>query len=297
MPVCVGVSRHRVVTPALAARARRSSATGKCGRFSGTSRPATCCRRSWCCRRDPGNCEKKKKRARNRSSAFFGDPTSDRACRPAYGKRSPKPNLKTRKTKILAQTLARNPRLTLGVVRDYVARQLERESAAIDEDRQAIAAYTAETERLRAEARQIQTQARVFQATKCLACAAPLEPPAVHFLCSHSFHQRCLGDRDCPACAPANARALELKRSMEAAAGEHEAFFSALQARPPLPPFSPCLIPPPLPPPATPSRVPTATSPVASPPSGLVLHFLLQGAPDGFAVVADFFGRGQLSSS
>lgn len=37
--------------------------------------------------------------------------------------------------------------------------------------------------------RDLKTQARVFQNNRCSACQAPLDLPAVHFLCMHSFHQ------------------------------------------------------------------------------------------------------------
>jgi vacuolar protein sorting-associated protein 11 len=89
-------------------------------------------------------------------------------------------------------------------------------------------------------------RARTFQLMKCSACSNPLDLPATHFLCMHSFHQRCLGDneRECPLCAPANRTILEIKRSQEANAARHDQFFRQLEA-----------------------------------------------ADDGFAVVADYFGR------
>ena len=53
---------------------------------------------------------------------------------------------------VVLQELAKNPALPLGVVRDYVARQLAAESAAIEQDRAQIAKLAAETAALRAEA-------------------------------------------------------------------------------------------------------------------------------------------------
>ena len=43
---------------------------------------------------------------------------------------------------------------------------------------------------------------------KCSACSSPLDLPAVHFLCMHSFHRGCLADADaeCPVCAPQRRR-------------------------------------------------------------------------------------------
>lgn len=73
-----------------------------------------------------------------------------------------------------------------------------------------------------AQVRDLQTQARVFQNNRCSACQAPLDLPAVHFLCMHSFHQRCLGDneRECVKCAPENRTVMEIKRSLEASAAD-----------------------------------------------------------------------------
>ena len=41
-----------------------------------------------------------------------------------------------------------------------------------------------------------------FQGLKCHQCTSGLSLPAVHFLCMHSFHQRCVADseQECPKC-------------------------------------------------------------------------------------------------
>ena len=100
------------------------------------------------------------------------------------------------------------------------------------------------------ELKDLKTQARVFQNSKCSACSAPLELPAVHFLCMHSFHSRCLGEneRECPICTPQNYTILDMKRSQRASIAEPDKFFTQLQH------------------------------------SG-----------DGFAVVAEYFGRGLMN--
>ena len=33
---------------------------------------------------------------------------------------------------------------------------------------------------------------RVFHVTQCSACGGGLDLPAVHFMCNHSYHQRCV---------------------------------------------------------------------------------------------------------
>ena len=65
-------------------------------------------------------------------------------------------------------------------------------------------------------------QARVFQSSKCALTGAPLELPAVHFLCGHAFNLRSLGenDRECPLCATQFRAVLDIRDSLRAGAAE-----------------------------------------------------------------------------
>lgn len=88
-----------------------------------------------------------------------------------------------------------------------------------------------ETATMRAEVQELRSHARIFQLSKCTACTSALDLPAVHFLCMHSFHQRCLGDneKECPVCVPANRHVLDMKRNLEANADDHDTFFQLLR--------------------------------------------------------------------
>ncbi|KAL2635425.1 hypothetical protein R1flu_006904 [Riccia fluitans] len=132
---------------------------------------------------------------------------------------------------IVLQKLAKNATLTLSVVKDYIARQIQQETRYIDEDRRAIEKYQEETATMRAEVHELKTNARVFQLSKCTACTSALDLPAVHFLCMHSFHQRCLGDneKECPICAPTYRQVLDLRRNLEQNAGDHDTFFQLVR--------------------------------------------------------------------
>jgi len=131
------------------------------------------------------------------------------------------------------QALARNPTLPVSLVRDYVARELERDARAAEADRAAVARLAGETAALRAEAARLRTRPRVFQNSRCAASGAPLELPVAHFMCGHSFNLRSLGDtpgdRECPLCAPELARALDVRRHLRRGAGEQDAFFRELR--------------------------------------------------------------------
>ncbi|KAK7350509.1 hypothetical protein VNO77_09207 [Canavalia gladiata] len=133
---------------------------------------------------------------------------------------------------IVLQTLSRNPCLTLSVIKDYIARKLEQESKMIEEDRQAIEKYQEDTLTMRKEIQDLRTNARIFQLSKCTACTFTLDLPAVHFMCMHSFHLRCLGDneKECPECAPEYRSVLEMKRNLEQNSKDQDRFFQQVKS-------------------------------------------------------------------
>ncbi|CAL0304410.1 unnamed protein product [Lupinus luteus] len=132
---------------------------------------------------------------------------------------------------IVLQTLSRNPCLTLSVIKDYIARKLEQESKMIEEDRQAIDKYQEDTLSMRKEIQDLRTNARIFQLSKCTACTFTLDLPAVHFMCMHSFHLRCLGDneKECPECAPEYRSVIEMKRNLEQNSKDQDRFFQQVK--------------------------------------------------------------------
>lgn len=132
---------------------------------------------------------------------------------------------------VVIQTLSKNPCLTLSVVKDYIARKLEQESKLIEEDRKSIEKYQEDTVAMRKETQELRTTAKIFQLSKCTACTFTLDLPAVHFMCMHSFHLRCLGDneKECPECAPEYRSVLETKRNLEQNAKDQDQFFQQVK--------------------------------------------------------------------
>ncbi|KAK3370816.1 hypothetical protein B0T24DRAFT_627120 [Lasiosphaeria ovina] len=129
----------------------------------------------------------------------------------------------------VVQALSQNAVATMGMIKPYLARRIERERRDIAENRRDVAAFRAETDQRRAEIADLGSKPAVFQATRCHQCALPLELPAVHFLCKHSFHQRCLRggtgvDGECPLCERDNATIRALKKSQDENAERHELF-------------------------------------------------------------------------
>ncbi|CAI9266352.1 unnamed protein product [Lactuca saligna] len=110
-------------------------------------------------------------------------------------------------------------------------KKLEHESKLIEEDRRMIDKYQEETLTMRKEIQDLRTNARIFQLSKCSACTFTLDLPAVHFMCMHSFHQRCLGDneKECPECAPEYRSVVEMKRNLEQNSKNQDQFFKQVK--------------------------------------------------------------------
>lgn len=147
------------------------------------------------------------------------------------------------------QTLSQNRVATMGLVHAYLAKTIERERAEISANRKLISTYRADTAGKANEIEQLATKPVSFSATRCSACGGTLDLPIVHFLCKHSFHQRCLnvsgtgnrggngagveGDEDeddveCPLCSANNATVKAIKRAQEESAERNDLFADAL---------------------------------------------------------------------
>ncbi|RIA82013.1 hypothetical protein C1645_881286 [Glomus cerebriforme] len=131
----------------------------------------------------------------------------------------------------VVQALSRNSVATLGMVKSYLGKRIELEKKEAQADMKLIQSYREETEKKRKEIDDLKTVARIFQVTKCTGCRGTLDLPAIHFLCRHSFHQRCLpdNDRECPQCAIQHRMISEIRRAQEENAEKHELFFEQLK--------------------------------------------------------------------
>ncbi|BGP53141.1 hypothetical protein JCM8202_004725 [Rhodotorula sphaerocarpa] len=128
----------------------------------------------------------------------------------------------------VVQILSKNSTASLGLVRDYLKRQLLAEKQETESDQALIASYRSETAKKRKEIQELSdpNAPRIFQVTRCSACGGQLDLPAVHFMCRHSYHQRCLGENEshCPNCARTHGVIREIRNSNAQLAGQHGAF-------------------------------------------------------------------------
>ncbi|KAH8677781.1 vacuolar protein sorting protein-like protein [Xylariales sp. PMI_506] len=133
------------------------------------------------------------------------------------------------------QTLSTNAVATMGMIKPYLQETISRERREIATNRRQIRSFRKETEQKRTEIQELGSKPAVFQAQRCPGCGGTLELPVVHFLCKHSFHQRCLkqsgdeGETECPVCAGGNRAVRAMKQSQEERAGRHDLFKDALE--------------------------------------------------------------------
>ncbi|KAI1816656.1 vacuolar protein sorting protein-like protein, partial [Poronia punctata] len=136
------------------------------------------------------------------------------------------------------QTLGSNAVATMGMIKPYLHETITRERREIATNKRQIASFRKETEQKRVEIAELGSKPAVFQAQRCPGCGAMLDLPVVHFLCKHSFHQRCLkveagageeGDKtECPVCATNNSAVRAMKRGQDERAERHDLFRDAL---------------------------------------------------------------------
>lgn len=149
------------------------------------------------------------------------------------------------------QALSNNAVVTMGRVKKYLSDNIDRERKDIStvwtllircdqcktnnfvQNRRLISSYKSETATKQQELDNLASQPVVFQSRRCQSCAGTLDLPTVHFLCRHSFHERCLNRVDdeaqCPVCAPTNSTLRAIRQRQVDSADQHDLFKGELQ--------------------------------------------------------------------
>lgn len=132
---------------------------------------------------------------------------------------------------IVLEILSKNRRLEFGIVKDYLKRQVNRYHSSMEKDGQSLEENSKHINEMRHEITDLRTSARKFTINKCSNCDQKLQPPSVHFLCMHSYHQHCLADneRECQKCQGDAMRALERKKDLAMQSQRHENFYKELE--------------------------------------------------------------------
>ncbi|KAK2706012.1 hypothetical protein QYM36_016138, partial [Artemia franciscana] len=125
---------------------------------------------------------------------------------------------------LVIELLCKSPTVDLGKTREFLLRMLVSEENSKEEDERIIEELREDCKKIRGEIKQLEEGAIVFQGSKCSVCSQPLDMPSVHFLCQHSFHQRCFDsytedENECIVCLPANKRIREQMKALEPSPG------------------------------------------------------------------------------
>lgn len=134
----------------------------------------------------------------------------------------------------VVKILSQGGSVSMGLVKDYLATNISRERKEIQSNRRLADSYRTETASKKNEIEELTTKPVVFQARRCSSCGGSLDLPVVHFMCKHSFHQRCLNTRDakdaeCPICQPGNETIKRIRKQQIESTEQHDLFKAALE--------------------------------------------------------------------
>lgn len=139
----------------------------------------------------------------------------------------------------VVKVLSQGGAVTMGMVKSYLADNIARERKEIQNNRKLIDSYRSETASKKSELDDLSSKPTTFQGRRCSSCGGNLDLPTVHFMCKHSFHQRCLnntgtfdtGDNtsECPICKPSNDTIKAIRQAQIEHTGQHELFRGALE--------------------------------------------------------------------
>ncbi|CDK26942.1 unnamed protein product [Kuraishia capsulata CBS 1993] len=94
----------------------------------------------------------------------------------------------------VVQTLSMNSAATIGLIKNYLLQYVNSQRQEIQNNEKLAQSYREETARAKLEINRLITEPTTVQNTKCNSCGLKLDFPTVHFICKHSYHERCLGN-------------------------------------------------------------------------------------------------------
>lgn len=133
----------------------------------------------------------------------------------------------------VVQVLSRNGVASVGLVKGWLMGRIKEAREEVQTDQQLINSYRLETNAKLKQVAELEDpmHAKVFSVTRCSQCSGQLDLPSVHFMCNHSYHQRCLLDHEteCPLCVRQHGVIQEIRRNNERMADQHELFLADVQ--------------------------------------------------------------------
>ncbi|CAN6618315.1 E3 ubiquitin-protein ligase Pep5p [Trichomonascus vanleenenianus] len=143
--------------------------------------------------------------------------------------------------------LSTNSVVKVGQVRKFLLDLIASENTEIEHNTRLAQSYQEETAQKAKEINSLMNDPMVIQYSVCASCNLPLDLPAEHFVCRHSYHQRCLansvagssinelnymhaeGSTKCPKCSSDVETIRALRDAQEEAAQRSDLFEAALK--------------------------------------------------------------------
>ncbi|KIJ21243.1 hypothetical protein PAXINDRAFT_96096 [Paxillus involutus ATCC 200175] len=130
----------------------------------------------------------------------------------------------------VVQVLSRNGVASVGLVKGWLMRRIKEGREEVSTDQQLISSYRLETKTKLKQVEDLEDTGhpRVFHVTRCSQCKGQLDLPSIHFMCAHSYHQRCLLENEtaCPLCTRQHGVIQEIRRNNERLADQHDSFLA-----------------------------------------------------------------------
>ncbi|CAO1624838.1 unnamed protein product [Sympodiomycopsis kandeliae] len=132
-------------------------------------------------------------------------------------------------------------------IKSILTSKISEEKKEIEADSHLVRNYREEISKKEEEIYNLQsgTHVNVFQNNTCALCTSQLDLPAVHFMCKHSYHSRCLvtttsnddpdstlsgsGGTECPICANSYGVVSEIRKNNAQSAKKHDLFLEELR--------------------------------------------------------------------
>ncbi|KIJ12896.1 hypothetical protein PAXINDRAFT_117658 [Paxillus involutus ATCC 200175] len=130
----------------------------------------------------------------------------------------------------VVQVLSRNGVASVGLVKGWLMRRIKGGREEVSTDQKLISSYRLETKTKLKQVEDLEDteHPRVFHVTRCSQCEGQLDLPSIHFMCAHSYHQRCLLENEtaCPLCTRQHGVIQEIRRNNERLADQHDSFLT-----------------------------------------------------------------------
>lgn len=133
----------------------------------------------------------------------------------------------------LLETICSSEFVTIGDIKPFLLKLISDVEKEESRNLKIADSYATEAVAKREELYELMNKPQIIEYGLCSACNLPLDLPAVHFACKHSYHRRCLGGTlICRICLSENESVEALRSSQEEATQQQEVFFKDLTSRP-----------------------------------------------------------------